>query len=174
MADKTIDPDMLGMSDLAQDLQGTAEHPSGEDPNAAGVESLALEAATDKPELKASFVQQKVGSLTFAGIPMATVTSIKPFINCMIYGPPGAGKTHLIGTAASSPHLKDLLYINAEAGANTLLKFKEDIMVVPDPMVQSGITWEQFEAVYDELDRQCYNSKDKPDFASVCIDTGTE
>jgi len=28
--------------------------------------------------------------------------------------------------------------------------------------------------VYDELDRQCYNSQDKPDFQTAVIDTGTE
>lgn len=124
---------------------------------------------------KTEFVQQKVGALTFAGIPMSSVRSIKPFINNLIYGLPGCGKTHLAATAADSIHCSPTLYINAEAGANTLLKFQSDnVMVIPDPEVQSGITWEQFVVVYDELDRQCYNSHDKPDFRTVTIDTGTE
>jgi hypothetical protein len=131
--------------------------------------------AREKPK---TFVEQKVGALTFAGIPMATVAQVKPFVNNMIYGQPGAGKTHVAATGALSKHLAPMLYVNAEAGANTLLKFRakvgDNLMVIPDPMLQSGIRWDQFEAVYDELDRQCYNSKDKPDFRTVTIDTGTE
>jgi AAA domain-containing protein len=130
------------------------------------------------PVHSASFVEQKVGALTFAGIPIATVSQVKPFVNVLIYGLPGAGKTHVAATGAESKHLSPMLYVNAEAGANTLLKFRarvgDNIMVVPDPQVQSGITWEQFEAVYDELDRQCYNTNDGPDFRTVVIDTGTE
>jgi hypothetical protein len=47
-------------------------------------------------------------------------------------------------------------------------------MILPDPEVRGSVTWEEFEAVYDELDRQCYNSKDLPDFRTVAVDTGTE
>jgi hypothetical protein len=129
---------------------------------------------TDKDRERVSNYQGKM----FAGIPIATVSQVKPFVNVLIYGLPGSGKTHVAATGAESKHLAPMLYVNAEAGANTLLKFRskvgDNIMVVPDPQVQSGINWEQFEAVYDELDRQCYNTKDGPDFRTVCIDTGTE
>jgi len=112
----------------------------------------------------------------FAGIPIAPVVQIKPYVNTMIYGLPGSGKTHLAGTGAASRHLAPLLYINAEAGASTLTKLlaEENIQIIPDPEAQGSITWEQFEAVYDELDRQCYNSSDLPDFRTAVIDTGTE
>jgi hypothetical protein len=112
----------------------------------------------------------------FAGIPIAPPGMTVPFVNTMIYGLPGSGKTHLAGHGASSRHLGPILYVNAEAGTSTLkkLKLQEDIMIIPDPEVQGAINWEQFESIYDELDRQCYNSKDSPDFRTVTIDTGTE
>lgn len=112
----------------------------------------------------------------FAGIPIAVPGRVAPFVNNMIYGLPGCGKTHLAGTGAKSKHLAPILYVNAEAGASTLLKLNadQDIQIIPDPEAQGSITWAQFVSVYDELDRQCYNSKDRPDFRTVCIDTGTE
>jgi hypothetical protein len=116
------------------------------------------------------------GKIVFAGIPIAPPGRIVPYVNTMIYGLPGSGKTHLAGTAAASIHLAPALYINAEAGASTLIKLQtnRNLMIIPDPEKQGAITWPQFEDVYDELDRQCYNSQDKPDFRTVVIDTGTE
>jgi hypothetical protein len=112
----------------------------------------------------------------FAGIPIAPVTEVIPFVNVMIYGRPGSGKTHVAGTGATSKHLSPMLYINAEAGSSTLKKLdgSGNILVVPDPNTQGAITWEQFEGVYDELDRQCYRSADSPEFRTAVIDTGTE
>jgi hypothetical protein len=112
----------------------------------------------------------------FAGIPIAPVTQSKPYVNVMIYGLPGSGKTHLAGTGALSKYLAPMLYINAEAGASTLTKLRaeDNIQIIPDPEAQGAITWEQFEAVYDELNRQCYNTKDGPEFKTATIDTGTE
>jgi hypothetical protein len=162
MADLKVDEDLLG-------------GPEGE-----VAQDSVFENQTAAPQVAVEVDDAKTGKVIppgarqFAGIPMATIKNIKPFVNVMCYGLPGSGKTHLAATGARSVHLAPMMYINAEAGANTLMKFDEDIQVIPDPMKQSGIRWEQFEAVYDELDRQCYNSKDGPEFQTVCIDTGTE
>ncbi len=165
-----------------------ADHPPGLDsdetlPDDFEFQKGASTATLDKKqaELKEARVATPVAETPaprrmFANIPIAPVQASKPYVNNMIYGLPGSGKTHLAGTGAASRHLAPLLYINAEAGASTLTKLRaeENIMIIPDPEVQGAITWIQFEQVYDELDRQCYNSKDKPDFRSVVIDTGTE
>jgi hypothetical protein len=97
-----------------------------------------------------------------------------PNINTLLYGRPGSGKTFLAATAQKSPLMNDMLYISCEAGSSTIRQVDPSIMVIPDPATAGSVTWEQFEAIYDELDRQCYNSKDKPDFRTVCVDTGTE
>jgi hypothetical protein len=130
------------------------------------------EAALPEPTAEPAAAPRRM----FAGIPIAPVKETKQWINNMMYGLPGSGKTHLAGSGAASRHLAPMLYINAEAGASTLVKLRagDNIQIVPDPEIQGAITWVQFEALYDELDRQCYNSTDLPDFRTVVVDTGTE
>ena len=144
---------------------------------AAAVESLERETQAALTETrKQQLSETPTPRRMFAGIPIATPGHVIPFVNNMIYGLPGSGKTHLAGTAVRSKHLAPLLYINAEAGSSTLIKLsiEENIQIIPDPAAQGSITWAQFVQVYDELDRQCYNSQDKPDFQTAVIDTGTE
>jgi hypothetical protein len=119
-------------------------------------------------------VAKQLKKLSFAGIPMAPIRDTKHPINTLIYGRPGAGKTRLTATAQRSPFMKDLLYISAESGSSTIRQVDPSIMVIPDPEVSGSVSWEQLLAIYDELDRQCYNSKDGCEFKTVAIDTGTE
>jgi len=111
---------------------------------------------------------------SFAGIPMAPVHAIKPNVNICVYGRPGSGKTYLTATSQLSPLMGPMLYISAEAGSTTLKQVAKDIMVIPDPNVRGSVTWEEFETIYDELDRQCYNTHDGCEFRTVAVDTGTE
>jgi hypothetical protein len=112
--------------------------------------------------------------LSFGGVPMAPLRSVRQTTNTLIYGRPGSGKTHLAATAQKSKIMSPMMYISAEAGASTLRQVDQSIMILPDPDVAGSVTWEQLLAIYDELDRQCYNTKDGCDFRTVTIDTGTE
>jgi hypothetical protein len=124
---------------------------------------------TTKPEEK-----MPLRSLNFGGIPMAPMRTVRPQINTLIYGRPGSGKTFLTATAQKSKAMGDLLYISAEAGSSTIRQVDPSVMIIPDPNVAGSVTWEQLLTIYDELDRQCYNSKDSCEFGTVAIDTGTE
>src|SRR5882762_5943874 len=124
----------------------------------------------DVPEASKTVVKQAL----FGGIPMAPIHSVKPSINTLIYGRPGSGKTFLTATAQKSQIMSPMLYVSAEAGSSTIRQVDPSIMVIPDPQTAGSVTWEQLLAIYDELDRQCYNTKDGCEFRTVSIDTGTE
>jgi hypothetical protein len=131
--------------------------------------------ADDDKEKAAPEVKQTIPVRQFAGVPMAPVrTASAPNTNTMLYGRPGSGKTFLTATAELSKLMAPMLYVSCESGSSTIRQVAPDIMVVPDPAVSGSVTWEQFEAIYDELDRQCYNTKDGPEFRTVAVDTGTE
>ena len=44
----------------------------------------------------------------------------------LVYGDYGTGKTRLLGTSCLVPELQDVLYLDSEAGVETLLEFKEN------------------------------------------------
>lgn len=56
-------------------------------------------------------------------------SQITQYLNIMIYGNPGAGKTHLCGTAEDHPMTKPILLFDVEGGTTTLRK-RDDISVV--------------------------------------------
>jgi len=49
------------------------------------------------------------------------MTESDRWIKLLVYGGYGSGKTRLCGTAAAVPHMRDVLFINCEAGDLTLL-----------------------------------------------------
>lgn len=136
------------------------------------VQGKVIEDKATKPEEKVPV--QALRQLNFGGVPMAPLRDTKPYINVLLYGRPGSGKTYLTATAQKSKYLNDMMYISCEAGSSTIRQVDPSIMILPDPSVAGSVTWEQLESVYDELDRQCYNTKDGCDFRTVAIDTGTE
>lgn len=56
---------------------------------------------------------------------------VTPWLNMLIYGEPGVGKTHLCGTAAQSDIMAPVLFLDIEGGTATLRKMKEVEYVVP-------------------------------------------
>jgi phage nucleotide-binding protein len=84
-----------------------------------------------------------------------------PWLNFMPYGDPGAGKTHLAGTAQDHPETSPVLLIDVEGGTVTL-RHRPDIDVV---IVRS---MRDIEKIHKEL-------IENPDYyKTVCIDSLTE
>jgi len=110
---------------------------------------------------------------TFAGIPMAPVRATRANMNMLIYGKPGVGKTFLAASSDLVPEMRPVMYLNIEGGDMTLRHAAPNIKKIPQ---DGSLTWDQLEAVYDALARQCYNGPKPGEFVprTVVLDTLTE
>lgn len=83
-----------------------------------------------------------------------------------IYGPPGSGKTSLVGEACKADSASPMLYVNVEGGAWILKSLPEERIKTPP---EEFYTWESF----DSYMTQVYNLP-KPEFKSIVFDNMTE
>jgi phage nucleotide-binding protein len=98
---------------------------------------------------------------TIGGLKIETVSDIPDFINMMVYGDPGVGKTTLMGSAVDVPELQPVLFIDIEGGVLSLRK------KYPSARRVRLKSWVEMQAVYDDLRRGS-------EFKTVIVDTLTE
>lgn len=91
-------------------------------------------------------------------IPMMGLRPIEEvynWMNVLIYGPFGDGKTHLAGTAALVPEMCDVLYISLEGGEKTLrtiAKMCKNSGIDPSCIMVMPIqTYKQYAQIYETL-----------------------
>lgn len=103
------------------------------------------------------------GLRTIAGLEVAKVADKQPFLNILIYGESGVGKTTLAGSADQVPELRPVLFVDIEGGtfslANTDYKGVDVVRVT---------TWKEMQDLYDYL----YDGKH--DYQTVVLDSLTE
>jgi len=99
---------------------------------------------------------------TLGGLDVSTVAESEEYINMLLYGNPGAGKTVLAGSADDVPELRSVLFIDVEGGTLSLRDRHPDIEVV---RVQS---WNDMQLIYNELYEM------KHDYKTVVLDSVTE
>lgn len=99
------------------------------------------------------------GNLSHA-IPMMGLRPIEDvynWMNMLVYGAFGDGKTHLVGTAALVPEMRDILYISLEGGEKTLREItrlcKQNNIDPKCVMVMPIQTYRQFAQMYETLKR---------------------
>lgn len=87
----------------------------------------------------------------FAGLPItktgaaAKPGEIKPGLNILIYGEAGMGKTWLAGSSQGVPTMRKVLYIDAEAGRQTLDEYWPGMDIIP------ATAWGNYDALYHTL-----------------------
>lgn len=79
------------------------------------------------------------------GLQVQTVAEKLTYINMIIYGDPGAGKTVLAGSSDVVPELRPVLFIDVEGGTFSIRERYPDVEVV---RVE---TWDDMQSIYDEL-----------------------
>lgn len=99
---------------------------------------------------------------TLGGLQVQTVDEIPEFINMLIYGNPGAGKTVLAGSSDDVPELRPVLFIDVEGGTLSLRDRHPEVEVV---RVQS---WNDMQLIYNELYAM------EHDYKTVVLDSLTE
>lgn len=97
-----------------------------------------------------------------AGLPIEKVSQKDPFVNMLIYGESGAGKTRLAGSTDDVPAMRKVLFIDIEGGTLTLKNSYPDVDTV---RVKS---WSQMQEVYNELYDNLHG------YTTVVIDSLTE
>lgn len=85
---------------------------------------------------------RKIGGLAVTG-----VQDREPYINMLVYGDPGSGKTVLTGSAHAVPEMSPVLFIDVEGGTFSLRKRYPDVDVV------RVTSWIEMQNVYNELYR---------------------
>lgn len=102
-------------------------------------------------------------SLTqIAGLQIEKVSQNTSYINMLIYGESGAGKTRLSGSADDVPEMRRILFIDVEGGTLTLRD------TFPEVEVVRVKNWQQMQSVYDEL------YADQHGFTTIVVDSLTE
>lgn len=80
-----------------------------------------------------------------AGLRIVKASERAPFINLLVYGNSGMGKTRLAGTSDSVPSMRKVLIVDVEGGTLTLTHSNPNVDIVRVK------TWKEVQAVYDEL-----------------------
>jgi len=80
-----------------------------------------------------------------AGLTIEKVSRSEPFVNMLIYGESGSGKTRLSGSADEVPAMRKVLFIDVEGGTLTL---RDTYPNIDSIRVRS---WPQMQEVYDVL-----------------------
>jgi hypothetical protein len=99
---------------------------------------------------------------SLGGLKISKVRERTSYLNIMIYGDSGTGKTHLAGSADDVPDMRPCLIIDFEGGTESLVRNFPDIEQV------RVTNWKEMQAVYDELHRG------KHGYQTVILDSLTE
>jgi hypothetical protein len=99
---------------------------------------------------------------TLAGLQVQRVQERSAFLNMLIYGDSGVGKTTLAGSADALPSMRPVLFIDIEGGTESLRRTYPDVEEV------RVTTWKEMQEVYSVL----YDGKHE--YRTVVLDSLTE
>lgn len=99
---------------------------------------------------------------SLGGLRVHKVNTRAPYLNILLFGDSGVGKTHLAGSADACPDLRPVLMIDFEGGTESLVRNYPEVDQV------RVTSWDEMQAVYDELHRGQHG------YSTVILDSLTE
>jgi KaiC/GvpD/RAD55 family RecA-like ATPase len=106
--------------------------------------------------------QEVLTERSLGGLRVVPVQKRSPYINMLVYGESGTGKTTLAGSSDACPALRPALIVDFEGGTESLVRAYPEVDQV------RVTTWKEMQAVYDEL------LLDKHGYSTVILDSLTE
>ena len=107
----------------------------------------------------------KLSLASIGGLQLRRPADATEFVNMLIYGASGVGKTLLAGSAATVEEMAPVLYIDAEDGELTLGALKGHSHLID---IVSLTDWTKLQDIYNEL----YDGRHP--YKTVVLDSGTE
>jgi hypothetical protein len=99
---------------------------------------------------------------TLGGLRVTPVQERSPFLNILLYGDSGTGKTTLAGSADAVPSMRPVLFVDIEGGTESLRHTYPEVETV------RVTTWKEMQDVYNVL------HSGKHDYKTVVLDSLTE
>lgn len=99
---------------------------------------------------------------TIAGFKIEPVEAASKYVNVLVYGEAGVGKTVLAGSASTVEDMSPVLYLDIEGGTRSLLDF------YPNTQTVHIKRWADLQKIYDELE------KGNHPYKTVVVDSLTE
>jgi len=99
---------------------------------------------------------------SLAGLPIRSVAKQEQYLNILIYGDPGTGKTVLAGSADNVPDMRSVLFVDVEGGTTSLRAFYPEVDTI------RVATWRDMQKVYNAL------HSGRHEYRTVVLDSLTE
>ena len=106
--------------------------------------------------------KEEISPKSLAGLKVSKIEERDPYLNILVYGNPGAGKTVLAGSADQVPEMRPVLFLDVEAGTESLRNTYPNVETV------RVSNWMDVQNVYNELHAGGHG------FNTVVLDSLTE